>query len=109
MKPTVHSSKWGAVVNGVLALLLFISISPAFSQQIVGRKPLLGEQINWSHPLARGLVGVWLINEGSGGILYDATNNGLDLLESGTPDRVITEEGLAVNLDDGSTEFFPDR
>lgn len=35
-------------------------------------KPILGRQINWSHPLAKGLVGCWLANEGSGP-LYDIT------------------------------------
>ena len=32
-------------------------------------KPPLGTPIDWSHPLARGLVGVWLMNEDSGKIL----------------------------------------
>src|SRR4030042_101428 len=29
-------------------------------------KPPLGSQINWGHPLSRGLVGCWLMNEGGG-------------------------------------------
>jgi len=29
-------------------------------------KPLLGQQINWTHPLARGLVGCWLMDEKGG-------------------------------------------
>lgn len=35
------------------------------------RKPPVGSQINWGHPLARGLVGCWLMNEGGGNILND--------------------------------------
>lgn len=30
------------------------------------KKPPLGSQINWSHPLSKGLVGCWLMNEGGG-------------------------------------------
>ena len=40
-----------------------------------GRKPVLGTRVNWSHPLAKGLVGVWLLNEGNegkGGIMFVA-------------------------------------
>lgn len=29
-------------------------------------KPPLGARVNWSHPLAQGLLGCWLINEGGG-------------------------------------------
>ncbi len=29
-------------------------------------KPTRAQQVNWSHPLARGLVGCWLMNEGTG-------------------------------------------
>jgi hypothetical protein len=29
-------------------------------------KPLRGVQVNWSHPLARGRAGCWLLNEGTG-------------------------------------------
>ena len=28
--------------------------------------PPLGSQINWGHPLSKGLVGCWLMNEGRG-------------------------------------------
>lgn len=45
----------------------------------LGRKPLLGEQINWSHPLSKGLLGCWLMNETSGGVIYDLSGNKLNL------------------------------
>ena len=35
------------------------------------QKPPLGVQINRAHPLARGLVGCWLFNEGGGDKVYD--------------------------------------
>ena len=38
-------------------------------------KPFRGIQINWAHPLARGLVGVWLMNEGTGNKIYDLSGN----------------------------------
>ena len=39
------------------------------------QKPFLGQQINWAHPLARGLVGCWIMNEGSGDKLFDLSGN----------------------------------
>jgi hypothetical protein len=39
------------------------------------QKPLLGVPVNWSHPLARGLVGCYLMNEGSGNKIYDLSGN----------------------------------
>ena len=42
-------------------------------------KPIRGIQINWSHPLARGLAGCWLMNEATGEIVADCgprRNNG---------------------------------
>jgi len=40
------------------------------------QKPLLGTQLNRSHPLARGLVGAWVMNEGSGDRVNDLSGNG---------------------------------
>ena len=40
------------------------------------QKPLLGVPVNWSHPLARGLVCCWLMNEGGGNKIYDLSGNG---------------------------------
>ena len=34
-------------------------------------KPLRGLQVNWSHPLARGLAGCWLLNEAAGKTVAD--------------------------------------
>ena len=41
-------------------------------------KPQAGTRINYTHPLAKGCVGAWLFNEGTGNTLNDATgrNNG---------------------------------
>ena len=39
-------------------------------------KPVRGIRLNKSHPLARGLVGYWLLNEGSGNKVFDLSGNG---------------------------------
>ena len=39
-------------------------------------KPVLGTQLNLGHPLARGLVGCWLMNEGGGNLVADLSGNG---------------------------------
>ncbi len=41
------------------------------------QKPRLGTPLNPYHPLARGLVGFWLFNEGSGNKVFDLSGNGL--------------------------------
>jgi hypothetical protein len=38
-------------------------------------KPIRGLQLNKSHPLARGLVGCWLLNEGTGHKVFDLSGN----------------------------------
>jgi len=39
-------------------------------------KPPKGAMLNRGHPLARGLVGCWLMNEGGGNIVNDLSGNG---------------------------------
>jgi hypothetical protein len=39
-------------------------------------KPPLGEKINFSHPLAKGLVACYLFSEGNGDKVYDLSGNG---------------------------------
>ena len=53
-------------------------------------KPRLGIQLNRKHPLAKGLVGCWVMNEGTGDKLFDlswngnhCTNNGADWVADG--------------------------
>lgn len=41
-----------------------------------GQKPLLGTPIDWSHPLSKGIVACWIMNEGIGGKLLDLSGNG---------------------------------
>lgn len=39
-------------------------------------KPRAGVKLNHAHPLSRGLVGYWVLNEGSGTIVYDISGSG---------------------------------
>lgn len=40
-------------------------------------KPRVGRRINFTHPLAKGLAGCWMMHEGSGNKVYDLSENGL--------------------------------
>ena len=40
------------------------------------QKPPIGAKLNYGHPLANGLVGCWLFNEGSGDTIWDYSGNG---------------------------------
>ena len=42
----------------------------------MNQKPILGNQINFAHSLAQGLVGYWLMNEGCGDKIYDLSGSG---------------------------------
>jgi len=66
---------------------------------IFHQKPLLGQQINWSHPLARGLVACWLMNEGSGNRIYDLSGNKNDGIFVGDTKWVSGETGQALKFD----------
>ncbi len=53
-----------------------MSLILAPTRSIVRPKPLVGTQIDRGHPLARGLVGAWLMNEGAGSVVRDVSGNG---------------------------------
>lgn len=81
--------------------LLLLIVSPIFSQQIIGRKPMLGEQINWSHPLVDGLEARWLINEGSGLQIFDVLRGDVSgtLASMTNSDWIPGRDGWALNFD----------
>ena len=74
----------------------------------VGVKPTRCAQLNRSDPLARGLIGAWLLNEGTGGTAYDGTGNGnagtLTAMDSAT-DWVGGRDGWALDFD-GSDDYI---
>ncbi len=65
-------------------------------------KPLLGAQLNRGHPLAMGLVGVILINEGGGQSLYDKAYDKVGTFLTGSsvlPTWVPFVDGVGLNFD----------
>jgi hypothetical protein len=48
-------------------------------------KPACGACIDWSHPLAQGLVGCWLLNEGGGSKIYDLSGHANHLAPGTAP------------------------
>jgi len=65
-------------------------------------KPELGRQINWAHPLAKGLVACWIMNEGGGDKIFDLSGNGnVGTLTNMTPatDWVGGKYGHALDFD----------
>lgn len=94
--------------KNILFLLLLLT-SSAFSQQIVGRQPLLGTQINQSYLLSQELELFLLFSEGSGGIVYDITynrrNGTLTNMDPAT-DWVAGRDGWALNFDATEGEYL---
>ncbi len=45
-------------------------------------KPLLGTQIDWGHPLAFGLIGAWLFNEGGGNQFHNLVTGDTKLISA---------------------------
>ena len=58
------------------------------------QKPPMGYGIDWSHPLASGLVGCWLFNEGAGGVANDLSSIGAKF----TTNAQWRNNGLYYNL-----------
>ena len=65
-------------------------------------KPGRGIQLNRAHPLARGLVGCWLFNEGTGNKVFDLSLNGnhgtLTNMDPAT-DWIAGRDGSALDFD----------
>ena len=64
-------------------------------------KPVLGSQLNLGSHLTRGLVGYWLMNEGSGNKVFDLSGNGNNLTLDATHTPVWTpgKFGSALSFD----------
>jgi hypothetical protein len=65
-------------------------------------KPTYGSRLNLDHPLARGLVGCWVMNEGSGTIIYNSVRKNKGIF-SGT--SVWIPEG-GIDLVRGSSDWI---
>lgn len=78
-------------------------IIPDFTGITHGRKPPYGQiRLNRNHPLAKGLVGCWLMNEGGGNTVYDLSgkDNNLDTFVN-TPEW----DSDGINFDLASSEY----
>jgi hypothetical protein len=63
------------------------------------QKPPLGSQLNRSHPLSRGLVGCWLLNEGGGTKIFDLSGNGTHGTFNGNVAFNLSPKGTQVYFD----------
>lgn len=64
-------------------------------------------QLNKSHPLARGLSGCWLFNEGTGAQTTDISGNGLNIpVVGGTPEWASGNHGSALYFNNGESEYM---
>ncbi len=62
-------------------------------------QPVRGLQINHTHPLARGLIGYWPCNDGTGPEAWDYSgNNNPGTLKGTAPAWVAGRKGYAINL-----------
>ena len=61
-------------------------------------KPLPGAQLDRTHPLAQGLVGCWLMNEGGGDRVYDYSGNDNHGTFVGGPTWAVGADGAAVHI-----------
>lgn len=68
-------------------------------------KPLFGAQLNLAHPLAQGLVGCWLMNEGSGKIVNDYSGQGNHGTCVGMNDPPIATSGWNAGPHGGALTF----
>jgi len=79
-------------------------------EQAVLRKPLFGSRLNMSHPLSRGLVGCWLLNETGGVQAMDLSpygNHGLLAGFDSPPKRAfngLAFDGIDDYIDCGNDE-----
>ena len=86
-----------------IVLILLLLASAVYAGQV---KPPRGSQLELGHPLTRGLVGYWLMNEGSGNKVSDLSGNG----NTGTfytvslPTWTLGETGSAVQFE--STDYI---
>lgn len=69
-------------------------------------KPTRGLRLNKSHPLSRGLVGCWIMNEGSGARCFDSGGKRLDLGFENGPAWCPGRHGNAVLFDRASSQYL---
>ena len=68
-------------------------------------KPPINAQLNLDHPLAKGLVGAWLMNEGSGNLIHDYSGQNNEGTLSGFNDPPIATSGWNAGPHGGALAF----
>lgn len=69
------------VISLTILFIFFITVIVSFAITPFTSKPSLGATINWSHPLSKGLVGAWLMNEGGGRIVRDLISSSTSFID----------------------------
>lgn len=78
-----------------------------FKQKWQNTKPPKGVLLNGDHPLAKGLVGAWLMNEGSGNKVFDFSGyNGSKATLNGNAVWVAGNRGWAIDFSAGGSDFI---
>lgn len=89
----------------ILALAsVYVSYAGIVDRPVV-YKPGPGVQINWNHPLTRGLVGFWILNEGGGTVANDLAIYGPGTLTN-SPGWSSGAIGTAVTLVRASSQYI---
>src|SRR3990167_125555 len=70
------------------------------------KPPFGAAEVDWSGPLAWGLTGVWLFNEG-GGTLIDLTGRHRAGALVGPPSRTLNARGRALNFTANGSQYVP--
>lgn len=82
----------------ILFLAFLILATPVMATTPWTSKPPLGAQINWNHPLSRGLVACFLMNEGGGVKVIDLVGKYPFVLSGGATWKS-NNKGIGINFD----------
>ena len=89
----------------LIAFSMLVFLAPLANAET---KPYRGTRLNVSHPLARGLVGAWLFNEGTGNKVFDLSGNGRDGIFDATLTPTWAPGGVKFT-NDGDVLTFPSQ
>jgi len=73
---------------------------------VYNQKPLSGDLIDYGHPLSQGLVGLWLMNEGSGNKVFDLSGNGNIGTFVNSPIWKVGKHGYAIDFVSASDQYI---
>ena len=85
------------LLTSLLIASFLLTSTPVYAKRWTS-KPPVGSQIDWSHPLSRGLVACFLMNEGGGSKIYDIARRNNGTLINGATWKA-GKRGVALNFD----------